>query len=208
MNGRRSLVLGIVGLIVLLAAGVFGFRYWSDHQTYVTTDNAQVKGKPIAISAPVTGRLAEWTARTGETYDAGEVIGKVEAVPIVMPKKATIVSVSAVPGTFVAPGVPLAEAFDLDQLWVEAMVKETDLQAIKVGQDVEVTIDAYPDTLLSGRVEEIGLYTADTFSLLPSANTTGNYTKVAKVVPVKIVLDGGQGLRLIPGLSATVRIHR
>ncbi|UUZ80080.1 hypothetical protein LJK88_34590 [Paenibacillus sp. P26] len=69
-------------------------------------------------------------------------------------------------------------------------------------------IDAFKDTTFTGRVDKIGLGTNSSFSLISTANTSGNYTKVIQKVQVKIVLDDYQGKRLIPGLNATVKIER
>ncbi len=73
---------------------------------------------------------------------------------------------------------------------------------------MDVYIDAYPDTSLSGKIEKIGLATAATFSLLPTSNTTANYTKVTQVVPVNISIQGYKGLGIIPGMSASIRVHK
>ncbi|MBT9282985.1 MAG: efflux RND transporter periplasmic adaptor subunit [Hydrogenibacillus schlegelii] len=218
---RRRRVLGVILVLFLLlgGAGAYGVRVWSEGQKYIITDDAQVKGKPIPVSAPASGKLVDWKAKVGETVDKDVILGEVElppgptgagvTVPVVMPERATIVSDSAVPGTMVGAGMPLAEAFDFDDLWIEAMVKESDLAAVKIGSRAEVTVDAFPGRTFVGRVAEIGLYTADVFSLLPDTNrTSGNYTKVEKRIPVKIRLDGKPDVRLIPGLNAAVRIAR
>ena len=68
-------------------------------------------------------------------------------------------------------------------------------------------VDAYPDTTLTGKVEQVGLTTANTFSMLPSSNATANYTKVTQVVPVKISLDS-KSVNIVPGMNVTVRIHK
>jgi multidrug resistance efflux pump len=77
-----------------------------------------------------------------------------------------------------------------------------------VSQTVDVYVDSFPGTALTGKVDQIGLATAGTFSLLPTSNTTGNYTKVTQVIPIKISLDGYRGLGLVPGMSVSIRIHK
>lgn len=69
-------------------------------------------------------------------------------------------------------------------------------------------VDAYPDTTLTGKVEQVGLTTANTFSMLPSSNATANYTKVTQVVPVKISLDSAPSKNVVPGMNAEVKIHK
>lgn len=109
--------------------------------------------------------------------------------------------------TITAAGTRLAVSYNLDDLWVTANIEETDIDDVKVGQDVDVTVDAYPNMTLNGKVEQIGLATAGTFSLLPSNNTSGNYTKETQVIPVKISIEN-YAEKLVPGMNATVRIHK
>ncbi len=73
--------------------------------------------------------------------------------------------------------------------WVIANFKETQLTHMRVGQPVEVVVDAYPDHKLKGHVESIQSGAGARFSLFPPENATGNYIKVVQRVPVKIVLD-------------------
>jgi len=87
-------------------------------------------------------------------------------------------------------------------------MEETLIRDLQVGQSVDVYIDAFPDTVISGKVNRIGLATAGTFSLLPSSNTTANYTKVTQVIPVEITIQGYEGLGIVPGMSATVQVHK
>ncbi|HTO87217.1 MAG TPA: HlyD family secretion protein [Thermoanaerobaculia bacterium] len=91
-------------------------------------------------------------------------------------------------GQFVQAGEPLLAVVS-DQLpWVVANFKETQLKKMRVGQPVEIDVDAYPRTKFHGRVESIAAATGAKFALLPPDNATGNFTKVVQRVPVKIVL--------------------
>lgn len=128
-------------------------------------------------------------------------------VDITAPADGTIVQTSAVVGQPVAAGLVLARIADMADAYVVANVPETRIEDVHKGQKVDVTIDAYPGTTFTGRVTEIGLATASSFSLLPSQNTTANFTKVTQVVPVRITLDSHEGKTLTLGQSAEVRIH-
>jgi membrane fusion protein (multidrug efflux system) len=90
-------------------------------------------------------------------------------------------------------------------VWVTANFKETQLDRIAPGQEVEISVDAYPDRTLHGTVQSVQNGTGSRFSLLPPENATGNYVKVVQRVPVKIVLDAGQNEDmdhlLSPGMS-------
>ena len=96
----------------------------------------------------------------------------------------------------------------VDDLWVTANFKETQLNKMRAGQAVEVSIDAYSGLKLHGTVESFSGATGARFSLLPPENATGNFTKVVQRVPVRIHLDGAaqdqQPLR--PGMSAEVTV--
>ncbi|MBX5437679.1 MAG: efflux RND transporter periplasmic adaptor subunit [Alicyclobacillaceae bacterium] len=212
MNARRLLIVNIIIILVIIVAGFVGYYLYNQSTLYLSTDNAQVSGQQITISAPAAGKLVDWRGTLGSTFNSGQTIGEVDAagkkIPVTMPQSGTIVLNSAVDNEFVAPGTPLAYAYNLRNLWVTANIRETDISAIKVGQDVDVYVDAFPGITIKGTVSQIGLATAATFSLLPQSNDTANFTKVTQVIPVIIRLQGDQGIGLVPGMSATVRIHK
>ncbi len=108
-------------------------------------------------------------------------------------------------GQTVAPGQPLMALVDLDNLWVTANFKETQLRNLRPGQRVQVSVDAIGGRTFTGRIDSVAAATGARFSLLPPDNATGNYVKVVQRVPVKIVFDPGQDPehRLRPGMSVT-----
>ena len=211
---RVGILVGIAVVLVAIGAVLAGWLY-TDARLYVSTEDAYVDGRQIVIGAPASGEVVDWTGFVGTTFNAGSTVGSIQTqlgnatsdVPIPVPTDATIVERSAVDNEFVGAGTPLAYAYNMNDLWVTADINETQLQKLKLGDKVDVSVDAYPGTQLSGRVQQIGLATANTFSLLPSSSNNANFTKVNQVVPVKISIQGYQGLGLIPGLSVNVRIH-
>jgi membrane fusion protein (multidrug efflux system) len=92
-------------------------------------------------------------------------------------------------GQFVHPGQPLMAIVSLNDLWIVANFKETQLTHVRPGQRVRVTVDTYPGEVFSGTVDSIQAGTGARFSLLPPENATGNFVKVVQRIPVKIVLD-------------------
>jgi membrane fusion protein (multidrug efflux system) len=108
---------------------------------------------------------------------------------ITAPSDGYVTKKSVEVGNQINAGQPLLAVVALDDLWIVANYKETQLQKIKSGQKVKITIDAHPGTRLNGVVESIMAGTGATFSLFPPENATGNYVKVVQRVPVKIVLD-------------------
>ena len=95
-----------------------------------------------------------------------------------------------------------------DSAYVEANFKETELQDMRVGQRAEVQLDSFPNHVLRGHVDSIGVGTGSEFSVLPAQNATGNWVKVVQRLPVRIALDEAQvkAHPLRVGLSMTAVI--
>jgi len=108
-------------------------------------------------------------------------------------------------GEYVTPGQRLALVHDPDKIWIEANIKETQIRKLKIGQRVELGVDAYPDIAFEGRVLSIGNATTSEFALLPSPNPSGNFTKITQRLPVRIALQQKDGL-LRPGMMVEVNI--
>jgi membrane fusion protein, multidrug efflux system len=108
-------------------------------------------------------------------------------------------------GQIVQPGQPLLAIVPLEDIWVTANFKETQLKNMRPGQPVVISVDAYGGREYRGRVQSIAAATGEKFSLLPPENATGNYVKVVQRVPVKILFDKGQDPEhlLRPGMSVT-----
>ncbi|MDP4095618.1 HlyD family efflux transporter periplasmic adaptor subunit [Paenibacillus sp. P96] len=208
----RAILVNLLVILVILAGVAAAAYYYYQAANYIETDNAQVSGRQISIAPSVAGKLVDWDAAVGKNYKAGDTLGKVASgstqTNITMPAVGTIVQESAVNNAIVGAGTPIAKAYDLNNLWITANMEETLIRDLQVGQSVDVYIDAFPDTVLSGKVNRIGLATAGTFSLLPSSNTTANYTKVTQVIPVEITIQGYEGLGIVPGMSATIQVHK
>jgi membrane fusion protein (multidrug efflux system) len=110
-------------------------------------------------------------------------------------------------GQLVQPGQPLMSVVPLDDVWITANLKETEIENVKPGEPVDFTVDAYPGLHFRGHVESLSPATGARFSLLPPDNATGNFTKVVQRVPVRIrpdKVDAGHPLR--PGMSVVVTI--
>ncbi|MGG3692906.1 efflux RND transporter periplasmic adaptor subunit [Heyndrickxia ginsengihumi] len=217
MSARKMILINIIILIVLVGGGFTGYYFYNRSVSYISTDNAKIDGQQVSIASPAAGKLVDWKGQEGKRFDKNDTIGTVEVttdkgtttkVNIKAPADVTVVKNSAVKNTYIAAGSPLAQSYDLKGLWVTANVDETDIDDVKVDQDVDVYVDAYPNSKLTGKVESIGQATASTFSLLPSDNSSGNYTKETQVIPVKVSLDNYGGLDLVPGMNVTVRIHK
>ncbi len=120
---------------------------------------------------------------------------------------AGVVSKNVEVGNNVQPGQQLISVVPLDDVWVTANFKETQLKYMRPGQPVRISVDAYGRTY-NGHVDSIAGASGARFSLLPPENATGNYVKVVQRVPVKIVLEPGQNNDhlLRPGMSVTPKV--
>jgi membrane fusion protein (multidrug efflux system) len=111
-------------------------------------------------------------------------------------------------GQFVNVGTQVIAVVPLPNIWVTANFKETQMTNVREGNPATVTVDAFPDLRLTGRVESWSPGTGSTFALLPPDNATGNFTKVVQRVPVKIVLDPDPALGVLvrPGMSVEATV--
>jgi len=111
-------------------------------------------------------------------------------------------------GQYVKPGTQLLSLVPLPYVYVTANFKETQLTHMRPGQSAEISVDAYPDQPLTGRIESFAPASGAQFSLLPPDNATGNFTKIVQRVPVRIALpvEGPLARLLRPGLSVSVTV--
>ena len=128
---------------------------------------------------------------------------------VVAPVSGYVAKRSVQLGTHVTPGTPLMSIVPLDQLWVDANFKESELRNIRVGQAATIETDLYGSKVVyHGKVLGMSAGTGSAFSLLPAQNATGNWIKVVQRVPVRITLDqkelAAHPLRI--GLSTTVTV--
>ena len=118
------------------------------------------------------------------------------------------VTKKVVVGLNVDPGEQMLTVVPLDQVWITANFKETQLKHMRVGQKAEIDLDSNGRTY-NGHVDSIAGATGPLFSLLPPENATGNYVKIVQRVPVKIVLEPGenQDHQLRPGMNVEAKVY-
>ena len=118
------------------------------------------------------------------------------------------VNKTVVLGLNVEPGQVLLTIVPLDEVWVTANFKETQLKHMQVGQKADIHVDSYGMTL-HGHVDSIAGATGPLFSLLPPENATGNYVKIVQRIPVKVVLEPGENRdrRLRPGMNVVPDVY-
>lgn len=118
------------------------------------------------------------------------------------------VTKKVVVGLNVEPGQQMLTVVPLDQVWITANFKETQLKHMRVGQKAEIHLDSNGRTY-KGHVDSIAGATGPLFSLLPPENATGNYVKIVQRVPVKIVLEPGENRdhQLRPGMNVEATVY-
>jgi multidrug resistance efflux pump len=221
---KRIVILAVV-IIIVAAGATFGINLWLQGSRFVRTDNATIAAPLIPVTNLGTGQVISVNVKVGDRVEQRQTIAEVgsprfsdsiarqgfRATPasgsqIEAPVSGYVAAVWTYPGAMVAPGAPIVTLFDDSNIWVTANIDENKIRDIRPGQVAEVTVDSLGGAVLKGKVQGITPATAASFSLLPSGNTSANFTKVAQVVAVRIALDNTDGLALIPGSSVEVAI--
>lgn len=174
-------------------------------QSHVAQAQAMVQGaetapQQVAITRAKAGSAEANVARLKATLQQAEL--NLQYTVIRAPVTGIVSKKTVEPGEVIQPGQPLLAVVNLEDVWVTANFKETQLLNMRAGQPAKVEVDAYGRTY-NGHVDSIGGATGARFSLLPPENATGNYVKVVQRVPVKIVFEKGQDPKhlLRPGMS-------
>ena len=226
---RKAILLIVVAVLILTIGGIVAW-YWYEGEHFVTTEDARVSANLVTISPEIGGKIVEWNVKEGDMVRAGDVLGRqdlgtmlnsgaintatmatigsiaAEKASIKSPISGQVIRSSAVLGQMAVPGSNLAVVADIDQLFVSSNIEEGKIGHVRLGQTVELAVDAFPGVPFRGRIETIGRATASTFSLLPSSNSGGNYTKVTQIVPIKIHLLDTLGKPLLVGMNTSIRI--
>lgn len=132
-----------------------------------------------------------------------------EYATIKAPTKGIVSKKTVEVGQVVQAGQPLMTLIPLEEVWVTANFKETQLENMHPGQPAVIEVDAYGGREFKGHVESLAAATGSRFSLLPPENATGNFVKVVQRVPVRIAIDEKQDAEqlLRPGMSVTAKVY-
>ncbi len=131
-----------------------------------------------------------------------------KATRLVAPVSGRIGNKTVTVGQYVTAGTRMMSIVPLEQLYIVANFKETQLALMRPGQPAQIKVDALDGFSIPGRVESLAPGTGAQFSILPPQNATGNFTKIVQRVPVRIAITAGPEARrlLVPGLSVTVTV--
>jgi len=149
---------------------------------------------------------------TSAEAQLGVIETQLQNMTIVSPMNGVVAKRWVLPGDVVQPGQPILTIYDNRDIWVTANLEETKLSSLKLGDPVEISVDAYPGHTYRGVVFQFGSNTASQFSLIPPNNASGNFTKVTQRVPVKVSIERDstaadpRGDLLLPGMSVEVKV--
>lgn len=203
----KKLLLPFAVIIALIGCGI-GYYFYYSSVHYFKTDNARVTAKLYTVSAVTNGKLLSWDIENGDLVEQDQVLGRQNVVPyITSPVTGTVVKNNGSVNQAVAAGTELAVIADTPNLYVGVNVEETDIMKVHLGQAADVKLDAYPGRVFKGQVTEIDPATQTYFSGTASFSTSGDYTKVTQLIPIKITIDNSDDLPMVYGMNATVTIH-
>ena len=168
---------------------------------------ASARSQVLEAKANVVAAEGDYSKAQADTARAEVNLGYCR---VVAPSDGRITGKAVDPGDYVTPSNPLFQIVPV-QVWVTANFKETQLDYMRKGQPVTISVDAYPKLELRGTVDSIQAGTGSRFSIIPAENATGNFVKIVQRVPVKIILDAeptGEWIGLLaPGMSAQPKVR-
>ena len=175
-------------------------------QTQADLRSARTAPEQVAVTKARAQSAAARVQQAKAALDMAQL--NLEYTTVKAPSAGRVSKKSVEPGQVTQPGQPLLAIVPVEDVWITANFKETQLHRMRQGQPVSVSVDAF-GRRLTGRVESVAAATGARFSLLPPENASGNYVKIVQRIPVKIVLDRGQDPEhlLRPGMSVVPTVY-
>ncbi len=204
-TARSQLVEAQAG--VPLAESQLAQAHAAEQQASAALRTAQTGPEQLAATRAKAEAAQAQVQQAKAALDQAEL--NVQYTTVKAPVKGIVSRKSVEVGQVIQPGQPLMALIPLQDVWVTANFKETQLDHMRPGQKAIVKVDAYGGREFKGHVDSIAAATGARFSLLPPENATGNYVKVVQRVPVKIVIDQGQDPEhlLRPGMSVVPTVY-
>src|SRR5450432_3350926 len=173
-------------------------------QAQARVENSLANRKQVDVRKADAGTAGAGVAAARASLEAA--VLQLSYTTIVVPTDGVVTRKSVEPGQIVQPGQGLMSVIPLEDVWVTANFKETQLAKVRPGQPVEIAVDMYGGRTVHGHVDSIAGATGSRLSLLPAENATGNFVKVVQRIPVKILVDRTEGLVLRPGMNVDATI--
>ncbi|WP_051342770.1 HlyD family secretion protein [Pseudonocardia spinosispora] len=211
-------IFAVVAVVSLVELGGFNGNYLLYSSHYVSTENATVDGDRIEINAPVSGVVTNWALTEGSQVSGNEIVGRIRPVgggarpmrTVRAPGAGAVAVDNVVDGAYVEAGTNLATAYDPSRIYVTARINEDNVEAVAPGAIVDLTVDAFPDTPMTGIVQVVQSSTASPLrtASVPGAADPSTPQAVIQYVPVKIALLDTAGHVLSPGMNVVAHIRK
>ena len=203
----KAMVILAVIVILLVGSGVAGYFIY-EGTIYYQTDNAKVDAVIFQLTANASGQLVRMNVTQGDQVKAGQVLAQVENGPYVRsPIDGSVTDVKMHKGDYTIPSDVILVVAKTSDVYITANVEETNILKIRAGQSVSVSLDAYGRSF-DGFVEDVNTVTSTKLTgSATSFTTSGTYTKVTQLIPIKIKLLDNVDLEDIIGTNATVKIR-
>lgn len=203
----KKVLIPLLCAIIIIGGGI-GIYFYHQSVSYFSTDNAKVTAKLYNVMPVTNGKLISWDVENGDLVEQDQVLGRQETLPyITSPITGTIVKNDGAVNQMASVSTPVAVVADTSNMYIGVNVEETDIAKIHLGQVVDVKIDAYPGKVFKGQVTDIAPTTQTYFTNTTSFSTSGTYTKVTQLIPIKVTIENKDNLPLVFGMNANVRVH-
>jgi multidrug resistance efflux pump len=204
---NKPMLIAAAIVIVLAGLGIVGYFIYEGYY-YYQTDNAKVDAKIYQLTADASGKLLKVYVSQGDPVKAGQALARVVHGPfIVSPSDGTVTDIKMNEGDYVNPTDVVVVVAETSDVYITANVEESDILKIRTGQSVSVYLDVYGRSF-AGYVQDINTVTSTKLTGgVTSFTTSGTYTKVTQLIPVKIKLRDNVDLANIIGTNATIKIR-
>jgi multidrug resistance efflux pump len=203
----KPMLIATAVVLLLAGLGIAGYFIYQGYY-YYQTDNAKVDTHIYQLTANADGKLIRVYVSQGEQVKAGQVLARVVHGPFVIsPSDGTVIDVKMKAGDYVSASDVVAVVAETSDIYITANVEESDILKIHTGQSVSVFLDVYGRSF-NGSVYDVNTVTSTKLAgSATSFTTSGTYTKVTQLIPVKIKLSDNVSLLNIIGTNATVKIR-
>jgi multidrug resistance efflux pump len=204
---NKPVVIIVAMVILLTGLGIAGYFIY-EGSFYYKTDNAKVDTMIYQLAANARGKLEKVYVSQSDEVNAGQVLARVENGSFIRsPIDGTVINVKMEEGDYVTATDVVVVVAKTSDIYITANVEETNILKIHTGQSVTVSLDAY-GLSFDGYVEEVNTVTSSKLTgSVSSFTTSGTYTKVTQLIPIKIGLLDNVDLADIIGTNATVKIR-
>ena len=177
-------------------------------RSVVTQSLAQAAFARRQLAVLEAQRQANRAAQQGAEAKLFKARNDLDSTTITAPREGLVAARNVRLGEYVGVGTRLMAVAPTRALWIEANLRETQLARIRPGDRVRIRVDAVPDHAFCGTVESLSAASGSEFSVIPPDNATGNFTKIVRRFPIRILFDAGQPDldRLGSGMSVEPRI--